>query len=314
MRMGTTNFDMRSATLGDVTADRSEAHDDDAWQDVAQRAGLASHRLIGWIYWDPRAIELYTELGIPDGVGYYIASRAAPLAPAGHQAVSAAFYSIHPGFIEFSLATAERHTTWDEIMRIRNRAVSEGLRRFVPEIVDDLASMADPLWAVADQLPESGRVCFAAHRQAPRGDDPLVSAWLAVNCLREWRGDTHFALLVAEDVDRVQAGLLHDAHLNYGGWIARSRGADDAAIAAAFADLERRGLAEDGRVNAAGEALRRRIEDRTDELCQRIWRRLGWEASHRFLDLIEPVGLRLLSRIDDTAGPQWMPAARERRP
>ena len=297
-----------------MTAQSSEVQGDNAWQDVSRRAGLASHRLIGWIYWDPRAIELYTALGIPDGVGYYIASRAAPLAPAGHQAVAAAFYSIHPGFIEFSLSTAARHTAWERIMEVRNRAVGEGLRRYVPEIVDELATMAEPLWAVADQLPEAGRVCFAAHRQAQRGDDPLVSAWLAVNCLREWRGDTHFALLVAEDVDRVQAGLLHDAHLNYGGWIARSRGADDAAIAAAFADLERRGLAEDGRVNAAGEALRRRIEDRTDELCQPIWRRLGWDTSRRFLELIEPVGARLLERIDDTAGPQWMPAARERRP
>ncbi|MGA0878231.1 MAG: SCO6745 family protein [Ilumatobacteraceae bacterium] len=284
------------------------------WQDVSRRAGLASHRLIGWIYWDPRAIELYTALGVPNGMGYYIASRAAPLAPAGHQAVAAAFYSIHPGFIEFSLTTASQHTSWSEIMRVRNQAVGEGLRRYVPEIVDGLAALGDQLWAVVDGLPEAGRVCFAAHRQAARADDPLVSAWLAVNCLREWRGDTHFALLVAEDVDRVQAGLLHDAHLNYGGWIARSRGADDAAISAAFVDLERRGLAARGRVNSAGEELRRRIEDRTDELCQHIWRRLGREGCDRFLELIEPVGQRLLSRIDDTAGPEWMPAARERRP
>lgn len=284
------------------------------WQEITRRASLASHRLIGWIYWDPRAIESYTALGVPNGAGYYIASRAAPLAPAGHQAVAAAFYSIHPVFIEFSLSMASSHATWEQIMEVRDRAVGEGLRQFVPEIVDELAGLAEPLWAVADALPEAGRVCFAAHRQVRRNDDPLVSAWLAVNCLREWRGDTHFALLVAEDIDRVQAGILHDAHLNYGGWIARSRGADEAAISAAFADLEQRGLAEDGRVNDAGEALRQRIEERTNELCQRIWRRLGMETSRRFVELIEPVGPRLLARIDETAGPQWMPAARERRP
>jgi len=283
------------------------------WQDIARRASLASHRLVGWIYWDPRAIELYAALGIPNGVGYYVASRAAPLAPAGHQVVAASFYSIHPAFIEFSLATAAQHTTWDEIMRIRNQAVGEGLRRYVPEIVSELALMNESLWAVADALPEAGRVCFAAHRQAPRDDDPLVSAWLAVNCLREWRGDTHFALLVAEDISRVQAGILHDAHLNYGGWIARSRGADDAALSDAFADLQRRGLAENGQVNATGEALRQRIEDRTDELCQQMWRLAGRTTSQRFIDLIEPIGERLLARIDETAGPQWMPAARLRR-
>ena len=283
------------------------------WQSITRQAGLVSHRLIGWIYWDPRAIELYTALGIPNGMGYYIASRAAPLAGAGHQAVAAAFYSIHPGFIEFSLTTAAQHTTWEEIMRVRNQAVGEGLRRYVPEIVDELAELNTSLWAVADGLPESGRVCFAAHRQAPRDTDPVVAAWLAVNCLREWRGDTHFALLVAEDISRVQAGILHDAHLNYGGWIARSRGADDAALAEAFADLERRGLAENGQVNVAGEQLRQRIEDRTDELCQMMWRSAGAELSQQFIDLVEPIGERLLELIDNTAGPNWMPAARLRR-
>jgi hypothetical protein len=198
-------------------------------------------------------------------------------------------------------------------MQIRNQAVGEGLRHYVPEIVDELAELNTSLWAVADGLPESGRVCFAAHRQAPRDTDPVVAAWLAVNCLREWRGDTHFALLVAEDISRVQAGILHDAHLNYGGWIARSRGADDAALAEAFADLERRGLAENGQVNVAGEQLRQRIEDRTDELCQMMWRSAGAELSQQFIDLIEPIGERLLERIDNTAGPNWMPAARLRR-
>jgi len=135
-----------------------------------------------------------------------------------------------------------------------------------------------------------------------------------VNCIREWRGDTHFAILAAEDISRVQAGVLHDAHLNYGGWIPRSRGADDAALDEAFADLERRGFAHAGVVNAAGLALRERIEARTNELCERAWRMLGESATLRFLDLVEPIGARLLKRIDDTAGPDWMPAARERRP
>ncbi len=283
------------------------------WTELTARASFASHRLIGWIYWDPRAIELYTNLGVPNGLGYYAASRAAPLLPAGPQPVAAAFYSIHPGFLKFAIETALAHTTWESIFEARNVAVGEGLRRYVPEIVDELAAMGPSLWAVADDLPESGRVCFAAHRQAPRPDDRLVSAWLAVNCIREWRGDTHFAILASEDISRVQAGILHDAHLNYGGWIAQSRGADEAALAKAFGDLECRGLAESGAVNAAGLALRERIEARTDELCARAWRALGESETVRYVNLVEPVGERLLARIDETAGPNWMPAARTRR-
>ena len=80
------------------------------WVDLTRRAALASHRLIGWIYWDPRAIANYAALGVPNGMGYYIASRAASLAPAGNSAVGAAFGSIHPGFVKASLDLCRTHT------------------------------------------------------------------------------------------------------------------------------------------------------------------------------------------------------------
>ena len=66
-------------------------------------------------------------------------------------------------------------------------------------------------------------------------------------------------------------------------------------------------------VNAAGIAHRQWIEDRTDELCQVMWRTLGVERTLAFLDLIEPVGHLFVDHIDATAGNNWMPAARPRR-
>lgn len=284
------------------------------WATLSARASFASHRLVGWIYWDPTALEGYAALGIEDGGASYVVSRAAPLAPAGHQAVAAAFYSISPVFIEWSLALAAQCTTWEQIASARDAAVVRGLRDYAPEICAALADLAAPLWEAADALPVSGRVLFAAHRQRARAEDPLLSAWLAVNCIREWRAETHFAILAAEDIDATQAGLLHNALLNYpDDWIPRSRGSDDTAIEAAMADFERRGLASDGRVNGVGLALRERIETRTDLLTERAWRRLGVERTEHFLALAEPVGARLLARIDETAGTEWMPAARERR-
>lgn len=284
------------------------------WRSLSARASFASHRLIGWIYWDPTAVDGCTALGLDVPGTYYIASRCAPLAPAGHQAVAAAYYSISPAFIEFAMALAAERTSYDDIVRVRDAAVVRGLREFVPEICDDLAELAEPLWAAADSLPASGRVLFAAHREQPRPDDPLLSAWLAVNCIREWRGDTHFAVLTAEDIDATQAGLLHNAMLNYPpDWIPRSRGSDDVALAAAMAGLEARGLATDGRVNAGGLVMRDSIEERTNRLAERAWRHLGAELTGRYLALVEPVGDRLLARIDQTAGPEWMPAARVRR-
>jgi hypothetical protein len=286
----------------------------DDWTALSARASFASHRLIGWIYWDPPALQDYARLGLTEPGTYYVNSRCAPLAGAGHQAVAAAFYSISPSFIEYAMTLAAQRTTFEAIAQVRDDAVVHGLREHVPEICEGLAALAAPLWESTDALPSSGRVLFAAHRQRARPDDQLLSAWLAINCIREWRGDTHFNVLAAEDVSATQAGLLHNALLNYPkDWIPRSRGSDDAAIAVAIADLEERGLATAGRVNDSGLALRTQIENRTDALTERPWRFLGLERTHELLDLIEPVGERLLTRIDVTAGPEWMPAARQRR-
>ena len=93
-----------------------------------------------------------------------------------------------------------------------------------------------------------------------------------------------------------------------------SRGADDAALEAGFAELQARGFAEQRVVNDAGIEYRQALEDRLDDLSTAAWRHLGEDATRRFLELIEPVGGRLVERIDATAGPNWMPAARDREP
>ncbi len=282
------------------------------WLDLTRRAGFVSHRLIGWIYWDPVAIEKYAALG-PDPFTYYVATRAAPLAAAGNAAVIAAYYSISPPFISLCLDQCRERTTFAEAAAARDAGVVAGLRAHVPEICDELAAMAEPLWEAADALPIAGRVFAATHRDWPRPDDPLLSAWLAANCIREWRGDTHWALLIAEDIGEIEAGILHGAWMHYADdWLPRSRGADDAQLAAAFAELERRGLATDGAVDERGIAYRQELEDRLDRLASVAWQALGEHGTRRFLDLVEPVGDRLVERIDLTAGPNWMPAARER--
>jgi hypothetical protein len=285
------------------------------WQDLSARASLASHRLIGWIYWDPDAIARFTALGVPNGIGYYVTTRAAPLASAGNNAVTAAFYTIRAEFINLSLDIARQHTTFEDAYRVRNEAVVRGLHDYSPSIVEGLSSLASELWQAADSLPLAGRVLHAAHRQWPRCEDqPELSAWLAVNCIREWRGDTHFAILASEDVSGVQAGLLHDAFLGYpGDWIPRSRGADDDQLVAAWDQLDARGFVTDGRVNEGGLAFRQMIEDKTNSLCEKAWRHLGEKTTTQFCELVEPFGTVFLARIDATAGENWMPAARDSR-
>ena len=285
------------------------------WIALSARASLASHRVIGWIYWDPRGIAAYTQLGVPNGFGYYVATRCAPLAAAGPDVVTAACYSIRGDFIRVSLDLCAQHTTFEAAYNVRNDAVGRGLREYTPLVETELVALGPRLWEAAESLPVAGRILHAAHRSWPRAEhDPLVNAWLALNCIREWRGDTHFAILAAHDISGVQAGLLHDAFLGYPGeWIPRSRGADDAQITEALDGLSSRGLATNGRVNDAGLELRQTIEDETNRQSERAWRYLGSDATTRLCETIEPHGPTYLARIDATAGENWMPAARDSR-
>ena len=285
------------------------------WMDLTRRASFASHRLLGWIFWDPRAKENLAALGVPDGLGHYIVNRGAPLAPAGAEAVFAAFYTIKREFVRFAIEHAAPHVSdWHAVTAARDAAVRAGLEEMTPQVMEPLGALAADLWSTVDSLPASGRVLFAAHRAWPRPQDPVMSAWNALNCIREWRGDTHFGILVNDDIGIVEAGFLHDAWMGYPDqWIPRSRGADDAEIAAGLASLAARGFVTDGRVNEAGIAYRQEIEHRTDELCARAWRHFGEENTLRFLSVIEPVGDVYVAHIDATAGENWMPAARPRR-
>jgi hypothetical protein len=229
--------------------------------------------------------------------------------------VTAAFFSIAPELVRFALDHAAPHVAWRDVTVMRDAAVVDGLRRMAPEVVAPLESLADELWRTVDALPVAGRVLFAAHKAWPRPADPLASAWNAVNAIREWRGDVHWAVLVAEEIGPIEAGLLHDAWMGYPDhWLPKSRGASEPQIAAGLASLAERGYADGERVNDAGVAWRQDLEDRTDHLCAPAWRVFGDTNVMAFLRAVEPVGDRFLAHIDATAGDLWMPAARTRRP
>ena len=283
------------------------------WTELSAEAAFASHRLIGWIYWDPVAIKAYEDLGIENGLGYYVATRGASLGNGGNAAVTAAFYSIHPDFVAMSLDLCRAATTFESAADARNIGVVAGLESYVPEIRSALAELGEPLWAAADELPLGGRALFASLREVPRSEDPVLSAWLAVNCIREWRGDTHWALQIANDLSGTEAGILDGAWRSYGDdWLPRSRGAADPALAAGYERLAEKGFVTDGQVNNAGKQFREDYENTLDRLCAPAWQSLGEDRTRQFIDLMNEAGDTLVSRIDATAGEKWMPAGRKR--
>ncbi len=288
-------------------------------RDLVARAGRAGHDLVGWIMWDPGALARYEALGVPGGTGWVVAWRLAPLGDC-HPAVAAATtYSIDPGVVEAVLRLQRDACTTDDVIAARNASVLPGLDDVAPGLADALRGLGPDLWRGADAVHHGARPLFAAHRAEPRPEDPEspLSTWLAANCLRELRGDAHWALCAAADLDDVEVGLLHSVMVDpeeYGGeeWIARSRGNDDAAVARGWARLEARGLARGGRITDEGRAFRIDLETRTDELVRPAWEAVGEATTVALCEAVEPHHDAIVARIDATAGPRWMPAVRTR--
>jgi hypothetical protein len=284
------------------------------WVEITRRNARSVQTTVGWIFWDPGAVDRYEKLGLPGPLGY-IASRAAPLGPAGAEATIAAFGSISPVAIRIAFDLVAQHTTFEEVWNARDEAVLDGLQEYAPGIVDPLSALGPHLWPVIEALPTLGRVLFAAHLRMPRSEHPLLSGWHAVNCLREWRGDLHWALVATAGLDGVEASIVHNAWLGYArDWLPKSRGSEQRAIEQAWSSLEQRGLARGGEITPECIALRERLEDDTDRLSTLPWHLLGEDRARRFAEDFEPPCEALLRRVDSTAGPNYQPASRIRQP
>lgn len=286
------------------------------WVEIARRNARSVQTTIGWIFWDPGAVARYAALGLPEpfaGPLGYVGARCAPFAGAGPEAVIAAFGTISPRGIHAVFDLLGSVERFPELWAARDEAVLAGLEEHAPAVLQPLATLGPELWPVVDQLPTIGRPLFASHLAVPRPGDPVLSGWHAVNYIREWRGDTHWALVVADGLTATEASILHNAWLGYeADWLARSRGATDEEIDGGWASLEAKGLAEDRTVLDQGLAMRQRLEDATDERTTLPWELLGEERARWFAEAFEPPCELLLARVDLTAGPNYQPASRIR--
>ena len=202
------------------------------WNAVSARNSRSVQTTIGWIFWDPGAVRRFEALGLPGAIGY-IAARCAPLAGAGPSAVISAFGSISPAAIRTTFDLVAASTTFETVDAARDEAILEGLRAHAPGIIEPLVEFGPAIWEAVDRLPTVGRVLFAAHLDRARSSDPILAGWHAINCLREWRGDTHWALVAAAGLSGIEASILHNAWLDYeDGWLPTSRGSSPVARAA----------------------------------------------------------------------------------
>lgn len=282
------------------------------WPAIARRNARSVQTLIGWIFWDPGAVIRYEQLGLKGPLGY-LAARAYPFSGAGAQALCAAFGSISPQAIELVYAHLGEPSNFEPFWRARDAAVLDGLAAFAPETRNSLTRFGPHLWRVVQDLDRVGRPQFASHLDVERSTNGVLDGWHAVNCLREWRGDSHWTIVAAHGLSGSEASILHNEWLRYEkDWLSLSRGNTTDSIDRAWESLRSKGLAQGRKVSRDGLHLRQQIEDETDRVSSQMWRLLGVELSTDFAGSFEPSCEKLLHRVDVTAGVNYQPASRQR--
>ncbi len=246
------------------------------------------------VYFAPEAQRAAQRLGMRGFWMGYFALRAAPLGAVPPSVVTSCFYVFHPTRVARALPDAWTYATPADVVAARQEAVDEAMTRlFGADTVGSaaFAQTADLAWETAAAADTTGRVLAAANQALERPDRPTARLWQALTTLREHRGDSHVAVLVALGIGPVEAMVLKAAAGETNAALLReSRKWPQEEWAAAEARLRADGrLAEDGSLTPAGAALRTEAEALTDAAAEGPWTALGAERAGRLAALLEPL-------------------------
>lgn len=210
-----------------------------------------------------------------DALGYrgfwmgYFAARSAPLGIVPAAVVAATFYNFTTERVSKALPAVWDKASPATLLQARSDSAVAALRR--SGVTDSEATrLAAELTAKAARTaPLDGRPLYAANWALPWPEDPIAKLWHAVTLLREQRGDSHIAVLVAEGISGRQSNVLHAAAGRVPReMIMRSRDYDDEQWAGYVEQLRSRGFLDGaGELTDAGRNIKQAIEDRTDALA-----------------------------------------------
>ncbi len=264
------------------------------------------------------AHEAMSALGLPPQSNF-IALRGAPLGKAEAAVVAAAFHG-------FPRSRFERHLTpiWEgvepaAVIAATHTAIPLMMNRVFEDSIDmdELTRLAALLADVSQNLDVAGRPLAAGNQAVASPDEPWAKFWRAWTVLREFRGDSHVAELVAHDISVVDSQVLGAAWKGASldvQMLRSTRKLDDEIWQRGEASLQARGLLDEGgALTPAGAALREEIELRTDVACLRIWSQLSpadLQAVYAFtLALSEVVVAGEHMRAKTAVGAPWPPPA-----
>lgn len=235
---------------------------------------------------------MYQRIGLQPGPMAYFAGRAAPLGPVAAGVVSAAFYNFHPRLVAAQLPRAWELAAPGIVLATRMEIVDRCLRRLLGDEAigsAELAEAADLAIRASEGCTRPGRPMYSANADLPVPQEPHLKLWQAATLLREYRGDGHVAVLLAAELDGLEA-LVTDTATGTNWkpyYLQANRGwsADD--WASAQQRLRDRGLLDaEGELTDSGMQLRRDIEAETDRLDAAPYCLLGAEATRRLTELV----------------------------
>jgi len=244
---------------------------------------------------DPAA--RYAALGVTEPRMGYFASRAAALGSAGANQVIATFYNFNPALVRKSIPQAWGIATPKQFLEARVNGVDAALRTVWNDEMlasAELREVAQLLRQAAEVACEhsEGRALFAAHADLTWPDETHLVAWHAQTLLREFRGDGHIAMLVAEGLSGIEALITHGASGAIPAEVLqRSRDWPNDEWAAGVRGLQSRGLLQQGETLAfseQGKQVRDRIESQTDVLSMAPYAALGVDACDKLRSIGRP--------------------------
>lgn len=249
-----------------------------------------------FVYFASEAAEEYAAVGVGGSSGYF-ASRSAPLGPVSAEVVTATFYNFSPDLVGSAIDGTWEIVSPEKMQRARWRAVTRILESTVADaVIDvDVSEAIDIAESCVAGLPYAGRPLAAANASvlsrldAPAFvDNRLLRLWQLVTILREWRGDAHIGLLIAEPLDGCECTVVSEHLFHIPGVIRSTRAWSEDDWSKAVDRLRSRGWLDDDGVTEQGRVKRGLIERRTNEIDAVVWNGMTDAAVNRFGDLLEP--------------------------
>lgn len=272
-----------------------------------RRLGAVIEPIVAALYFAPEAVAAYEAVGLDWASGYF-RGRAAAMGRVPPEVVAAVFYNFNP--------TLVASFDWNEpppeaVLDARSQAIRAMLTRIWDGA--DRSGMARAtalLREAADACRPEGRPLYAANARLPWPDDELEALWHVANLLREYRGDSHVAVLVAHVIGPCEALALHQPYVGHNrAAMFATRAWDEATMNAAIEGLVSRRLLEpDGSLTDGGAKFREMLEVDTDRVSRAPADALGDEKVDEVVSILRPLAARVVeARAVPRSVGRWAP-------